>query len=373
MAFRPSGTAPSSADSDNPSAAGFYPNDANAQPETGYAGLWKTPEGDAESSKRSGFGFYPENIYGQRWVEEHALRFAVWVRDRMVDFAMTLAGKVYPRVDLDVSLPKILMTGFEDINRLIAEARIKPRDMQLPNIVQFGAAGRGRGAVPRPGASAPFAPGKGYNTALDELYRIAEIVGRFADTGDAQRVLFYLAQRSERREAVYNAWLTLPMNLTTLYYSPTVKAAIEAGLSEVAPYFPSIAESTLLAEILRSNGREAFAELVALNINLKSYDARTGNKTRHEFENLQNRRTAQLSKVVDSGLRPVEAPTPPAGAGAPLNTGQATAIPVKRETLEPTSLKRRGPVAKFEPKTEEALFRPAASLNTGFQYSFNLV
>jgi len=229
-------------------------------------------------------------------MDDQMIAYGAWMRNLVVQFAKTMAGKLN-----FTSVNRVIETGFEDILRLNAQTQSRPSDLRMPstatNIV-FNSPAQGPGAVQQ-----------------EELYEFQQSMQQFTTTlqlnaGDALRVMHYLRQRTDRRNAAYDEWLTLPMNLNRgfAYFTPPVQAGIEAAVARLSEYFPNISQSALFGYILLTDGREDFAELVKLAVRLNNYDGRVGNKTQHERIGLEQRMNTQVSRLTQHTLRQREVP-----------------------------------------------------------------
>lgn len=207
--------------------------------------------------------FSASRVYGVDWINQHSERYALWVRDRFVDFALTLAGKLFPNASVEDSLKRVVRTGFEDLQRM--EHRAGPRTSDFAH------------------------PQQPIDVDAD-LESIDPSLGLFEkQTGNTDagfRLYQYFTLRRERNQEALSAWLTLPMNLTTLYFQPSVKDGIESALDRVGKHFPYIDGDKLLGLLLNSAAYSSFAALVVRSINYNTYFGRSGEKTQHELRSL---------------------------------------------------------------------------------------
>lgn len=226
-------------------------------------------------------------------MDTQMLAYGAWMRNLVVQFAKTMAGKLN-----FTSVNRVIETGFEDINRLTRQTQSRPNDLRMPST-----------------ATAINFYGADTQAPNQELYEFEQSMQQFTATlrlnaSDALRVMHYLGQRTSRRNAAYDEWLTLPMNLNQryAYFTPPVQAGIETAVARLSEYFPEIAQPALFGYILLTDGREDFAELVKLAVRLNNYDGRVGNKTQHERVGLEQRMNTQVSKLTQRTLRQVEVP-----------------------------------------------------------------
>jgi hypothetical protein len=246
-------------------------------------------------SGKFGFGFHPENVLGRDWVNSYSMKIGVWLRSNVIDFAKTLAGKLQYK-----SVSDVLETGFEDINSLIREAQMDSSD--LPNSTNPVKVGPIPAQVPPTFSQA--APSK----AMYELWRVASMVSSFGSSSDSVQFYRYLTSRTEKRDALYNRWLTLPMNLSEIHFTPVAKAGIEAAIDRIALSFRNIPRDNIFAEVLRSEARETFAELAALYIQRDRFANPNGDRRKHTGEMLETRIDLALERFSHLSMRPIRGP-----------------------------------------------------------------
>jgi hypothetical protein len=250
-----------------------------------------------KTGPKYGFGFHPESVLGPDWLSAYSLKIGLWFRNTIIDFARTLAGKLQFK-----SVNDILETGFEDLHSLIRQAQMDKSD--LPALRQPETSGT---SVP----DTTFAPAMGQaapSKAMYELWSIAKMVSSFGTADDSIKFYRYLTHRSESRDAVYNRWLTLPMNLSQTYFNPVAKAGIEAAIDVIAQSFAGIPRENIFGEVLRSEARETFAELAALYIQRDRYINPNGYHAKHTGEMLENRISIALDRFSHLNLTPIRGP-----------------------------------------------------------------
>ena len=250
-----------------------------------------------KTGPRYGFGFHPESVLGPDWLSAYSLKIGLWFRNTVIDFARSLAGKLQYK-----SVNDVLETGFEDLHALIRQAQMDKTD--LPALRQPEVSGT---SVP----DTTFAPAMGQaapSKAMYELWSIAKMVSSFGTADDSIKFYRYLTHRTESRDAVYNRWLTLPMNLSQTYFTPVAKAGIEAAIDMIAQSFGNIPRENIFGEVLRSEARETFAELAALFIQRDRFTNPTGHHAKHTGENLESRISIALDRFSRMNLAPIRGP-----------------------------------------------------------------
>lgn len=282
----------------------FYPRDWVIDREKTFTG----PKGDqqtmtyhgfdpSKTGVKYGFGFHPESVLGPQWLSAYSLKIGLWFRNTIIDFARTLAGKLQFK-----SVNDVLETGFEDLHSLIRQAQMEQSD--LPALRQPEQSGTSvpAGVVPPPlGQAAP-------SKAMYELWSIANMVSSFGTADDSIKFYRYLTRRAESRDAVYNRWLTLPMNLSQVYFTPVAKAGIEAAIDAIAQSYEHIPRENIFGEVLRSRARETFAELAALFIQRDRFTNPNGYHAKHTGEMLETRISQALERFVGMNLSPIRGP-----------------------------------------------------------------
>ena len=122
---------------------------------------------------------------------------------------------------------------------------------------------------------------------VTDLVNLAKLLGGFGNSDDILRVYRYLQTRSERYDFALVKWLTLPMNLSQLYFKDNLKAAIENALSHVIRLRNQQDNGTLFAEILNSDQSNSFAQLVVRYLDQFQFNRIVGDKRVKEGENIQ--------------------------------------------------------------------------------------
>jgi len=120
-----------------------------------------------------------------------------------------------------------------------------------------------------------------------DLSNLARLLSGFGNSDDILRVYRYLQTRSERYDHALVKWLTLPMNLSQLYFKDNLKAAIENALSHVLRLRNQQDNGTLFAEILNSDQSNVFAQLVARYLDQFQFNRTVGDKRMKEGEGIQ--------------------------------------------------------------------------------------
>jgi hypothetical protein len=276
----------------------------------------------ANTGGKFGFGFHPENVLGKDWVNSHSMKIGMWLRNTTISFAKTLSGKLGFK-----SVNDVLETGFEDLNSLIREAQMTSSDLPSTSNPVSG--------TPIPPQLPPTFSQSAPSKAMYELWRVAQMVSTFGSTSDSVQFYRYLTSRAEKREALYNRWLTLPSNLSEIHFIPVVYSGIEAALDRITLSFDGIPRDNLFAEILRSQARETFAELVVLFIQRDRFINPNGDRRKHTGEMLEARIDTALERFGHLNLRPIRGPE------------EETTVKLKpEEELKPVPT---APVVKREP------------------------
>jgi len=254
--------------------------------------------------------FHPAQVYGENFVEEHALAFAAFMRSQLISFVRTVAGM------RGLTANDLLQTGFEDLTRLMRETLPKTFDLYLPSTSTFGSAPtsttrpEGQGGFedvvesedeetdtstnarlqPKllPDESKIQTLSNNYTAqAISELVNLAELLKGFGDGTDVLRVFRYLQNRQGRYDFAVVKWMTLPMNIGQIYFKDTLKAAIENALAHVVRLRNSPDNGTLFAEILNSDQSNTFAQLVARYLDKFQYNRTYGDKRVKEGEAIE--------------------------------------------------------------------------------------
>lgn len=211
--------------------------------------------------------FNAENWYGENWIREHSQRWQQWLRNRFIDFAQTVAGMLYSNLDISEALPKVLMTGFEDLRRLEAKNTFDPNfwTQKLP----------------------------GYEAAKKDQSLWKAWIDKFLNTVDKQLVTQLIEAQVEKEAAVQREWLTQPFNLTSIWFQPTVKAGVDQALTMLQRIYPSFSREVLFNRLVFSDSATDFAVLTVHFCSLAKYFSRPGGKTNHEHRNL----TTQINRA----------------------------------------------------------------------------
>jgi hypothetical protein len=122
---------------------------------------------------------------------------------------------------------------------------------------------------------------------VTDLSNLARLLSGFGNSDDILRVYRYLQTRSERYDFALVKWLTLPMNLSQLYFKDNLKGAIENALSHVLRLRNQQDNGALFAEILNSNQSNDFAQLVARYLDQFQFNRTVGDKRMKEGETIQ--------------------------------------------------------------------------------------
>jgi len=229
------------------------------------------------------------------WIDEHSVRFTEWISNSMVDFANTVAGLQGAQ---DVS--QFLKTGFEGLLRLIKE------NIAMNNEIQYGDSSlredntvRSRRPVP------PVATYDKNGLATMELIMKFKDIMLSHGVGNESALAAYRYITGTNNVYDYSVmkWLTLPMNLTNIYYSNPLKAAVEVALHDLRTRFNYPEDGPLFSRILASPMRTSFAELVSAILDIRKLKNRVHSTPdqRAEAEEAKARYVDEFRDWIQSG------------------------------------------------------------------------
>lgn len=262
----------------------------------------------ADGKTTTYLSFHPAQVYGENFVEEHALAFAAFMRSQLISFVRSVAGM------RGLTANDLLQTGFEDLTQLMRETLPKTFDLYLPSTSTFGSAPTSTtepqeklegddedsdtdldinlnarlqsNLLPNEKEIRKLSD-KYTGQAVSELVNLAQLLQGFGDGTDVLRVFRYLQNRQGRYDFAVVKWLTLPMNIGQFYFKDTLKAAIENALAHVVRLRSVPDNGTLFAEILNSDQSNTFAQLVSRYLDRFQYNRTYGDKRVKEGEAIQ--------------------------------------------------------------------------------------
>lgn len=231
----------------------------------------------------------------------HQLRYGEFLHSRLINYVQSVAG------NLGLQVRDLLRTGFEEVGSILSYAS------RMPDEAAAVAAAPAAPAMAPPGAGGA-APGGGAALTIDgygkETLEHFVQVARLLQTNfggsvaDAQRLMQSAELRQAREYQATFRWLTLPLNLSRVYFSPDLKAMTELALVPLsAKNFSSIAEC--FDYLLDSTALPVFAQLVARMIQQnRSFNTRSGG-THFQMNMLQE----QINRLILSLRTALEAAT----------------------------------------------------------------
>jgi hypothetical protein len=251
--------------------------------------------------KAYSFSLGPEQMGGERWIEEIPLRMGLWMRDWLVKFVIDVSGVVGA-----VTPDELMLDPFADMKLALDSAA--PRPMQLPtHSSDPGIMATDSNGVPINPMRAPVDQGTGFETqgfteAIQTLEKLAKEVLRYGGGTDVLRVYDYLNQRQHGRDKAIIQWMTLPQNLGRLFLKPVMTSAVQICLGDVSQYTSTPDNGQLLGDLLASEAYTKFFEMVGTRILIARYDRRGGDKTKHEVDRLESRYRQRLSEIQEQGI-----------------------------------------------------------------------
>ena len=230
------------------------------------------------SQKSSPFSFGKSETYPSQddWITTHSAAYSLFIRNKIVDFARTVAGL------LGLDVKQLLKTGFEDLLEIMNQNKMRPNDLYL-STAEYPS---------ETSLKTTFEDGDFYSekqrAAILELATLKEVMGkeRMTDHIDSLRAYRYLTLRQERMDYTIARWLTLPMNLTHIYFQDKLKAAIETGIMHIRRFINIDIGKEYFAQILESDYNIVFATLVSKIILRNNLDRVRGQKRESEYKRL---------------------------------------------------------------------------------------
>ncbi len=221
------------------------------------------------TARTLGFGGFDVDL------TSHSMRVALFFQQTVVKFAVAIAGKL-----TSGGVDTILETGFEDLIRLSGKAAMNQQEQQALSQRETPLSTAGIPAFKVENWQAAFS-----ERELQVLEQLRAVATSLNNTQNAMEVYTYLNTQQSGNQHLYNQWMTLPINLSQIYFKPYVQAGIDEALSDLDGKI-NVPRHALFYTLINSDACAPFAALVAVLIKRNQSTKPNSGTTQIQFNQL---------------------------------------------------------------------------------------
>jgi len=216
------------------------------------------------TSKDDTYELNGEQLYDtNEWIVQHQKRYDEFMENPVVDFVSSVAG------DLNQTTEDLLKTGFEDIVKLLQKNQPRPykplSTYDYANVF----------------ARDPKNLKREWDSVLETMSMVYDKDEQLVSS--LPNIVAYAQNRYEKREQLITEWKVMALNVKKLHFKEFLKSAVEWCVTLIQGRYnlQNIASDELFLDIIQSNFRSVFVNLVAGRIKENRADRGYASETKY--------------------------------------------------------------------------------------------